>query len=484
MAIDWDRAIEVATGESLTVITISDEETVDVSAGKEILYIRNVEGEGGSGDVNWGDIGGTLQMQNDLWTALGAKANTADLGALAAKNTADYATDVTNKPTLGTMASVNDASSDDKTYGRKNGTWVEVTGGGGGGGTWGSITGTLSDQTDLQNALDTKSDITLLAEEFDSSKTYYAENWCTKDGKLYQFRAQHTGAWDPLYVDERVAVEYLWYKYGQCAPIGSPTFLGTPKAPTPTAGDSSTQIATTAFVQGEISGKADTADLGDLAYEDDAASDNKTYGRKNGAWVEVTGGGGGSTDWDDITNKPSTFPPSSHTHDDRYYTESETDALLADKADTADLGDLAGKDTVDWDTDIDDIPSTFPPSAHTHDDRYYTESETDALLTDKQDELTFDSTPTSGSTNPATSGGIYTAIHGRALHISMASTSSLGTISNAGITTTMRVINVVWSDPDKVTSDVSWNTNTAGQLVLSGTLSGATSAEIDLIDFG
>lgn len=33
------------------------------------------------------------------------------------------------------------------------------------------------------------------------------------------------------------------------APKASPTFTGTPKAPTPTAGDSSTQVATTAFVQ-------------------------------------------------------------------------------------------------------------------------------------------------------------------------------------------------------------------------------------------
>ena len=38
------------------------------------------------------------------------------------------------------------------------------------------------------------------------------------------------------------------------APIASPTFTGTPKAPTPTAGDSSTNIATTAFVQNALLG--------------------------------------------------------------------------------------------------------------------------------------------------------------------------------------------------------------------------------------
>lgn len=42
---------------------------------------------------------------------------------------------------------------------------------------------------------------------------------------------------------------------------------------------------------------------------------------------------------------------------------------------------------------------------------YYTKSETDAFLQGKQNTLTFDTTPTSGSTNPVTSGGIYTYIN-------------------------------------------------------------------------
>ena len=50
------------------------------------------------------------------------------------------------------------------------------------------------------------------------------------------------------------------------------------------------------------------------------------------------------------------------------------------KANTADLGTLAGKNKVDWDTDIDDIPSTFPPSTHDHDSRYYTKTEVGTLL--------------------------------------------------------------------------------------------------------
>ena len=48
-----------------------------------------------------------------------------------------------------------DATSDGQTYGRNNGAWTVV---GGGSPAWGSITGTLSSQTDLQSALDAKYD--------------------------------------------------------------------------------------------------------------------------------------------------------------------------------------------------------------------------------------------------------------------------------------------------------------------------------------
>lgn len=48
---------------------------------------------------------------------------------------------------------ITDAPSDNKQYARKNGVWSEFVSGGG---TWGSITGTLSNQTDLQSALNGK----------------------------------------------------------------------------------------------------------------------------------------------------------------------------------------------------------------------------------------------------------------------------------------------------------------------------------------
>lgn len=48
----------------------------------------------------------------------------------------------------------------------------------------------------------------------------------------------------------------------------------------------------------------------------------------------------GAASWDDLAGKPSTFPPEAHTHDDRYYTEAEVDAKIA-AALTAQLADLA-----------------------------------------------------------------------------------------------------------------------------------------------
>ena len=85
--------------------------------------------------IAWGNITGMLSDQTDLRSALDAKVNTADLGDLAYED---------------------DAPRDNKQYARQNGTWEEVAGGGGGSTYWGGITGRLSNQQDLQDALDAK----------------------------------------------------------------------------------------------------------------------------------------------------------------------------------------------------------------------------------------------------------------------------------------------------------------------------------------
>ena len=82
---------------------------------------------------------------------------------------------------------------------------------------------------------------------------------------------------DKLYVKEGSSlVDASTTDISAKANIASPTFTGTPAAPTATAGTNTTQIATTAFVTTavpDISGKANTSDIGTTiqAYDADTA---------------------------------------------------------------------------------------------------------------------------------------------------------------------------------------------------------------------
>lgn len=73
--------------------------------------------------------------------------------------------------------------------------------------------------------------------------------------------------------------------------------------------------------------------------------------------------------------------PAEHTHDERYYTESEIDTLLAGKSDTSHLHD----DRYYTESEMDTLLSGKSDTGHLHDARYYTESEVDTLLAGKSD---------------------------------------------------------------------------------------------------
>lgn len=63
--------------------------------------------------------------------------------------------------------------------------------------------------------------------------------------------------------------------------------------------------------------------------------DGKANSSHTHTWSQVTGAPSTATrwpSWGEVTGKPSSFTPSSHTHDDRYYTESEINSKLAEKA--------------------------------------------------------------------------------------------------------------------------------------------------------
>jgi hypothetical protein len=115
-------------------------------------------------------------------------------------------------------------------------------GAGGGGGTWGSITGTLSSQTDLQSALDLK------------------------------------------------------------APLASPTFTGTPAAPTASPGTNTTQLATTAYTDAAVTAAAlpaaDASNDGYLTQTDWSTFNSKLSGNETISFAptgDVTGTTTGTT---------------------------------------------------------------------------------------------------------------------------------------------------------------------------------------------
>lgn len=58
----------------------------------------------------------------------------------------------------------------------------------------------------------------------------------------------------PVSVFQQLAFDSMQFDIDEKAPLDSPALTGTPTAPTPTAGDDDTSIATTEFVQGELSG--------------------------------------------------------------------------------------------------------------------------------------------------------------------------------------------------------------------------------------
>lgn len=141
---------------------------------------------------------------------------------------------------------------------------------------------------------------------------------------------------------------------------------------------------------------------GELAFSSDKNGRFK-IGDGKSKWSTLAYATADSVPWSGVQNPPSTYTPSAHTHDDRYYTESEINSKLAGKSDTG----------------------------HTHDDRYYTESEMNAKLAGKSDNghshnlSTMINTLAEGTSTPTDNdyyiaqyagGGTSTTIYTRRLH--------------------------------------------------------------------
>lgn len=105
-------------------------------------------------------------------------------------------------------------------------------------------------------------------------------------------------------------------------------------------------------------------------------------------YEQYTAGMASSVPWSGVTGKPSSYTPSAHTHDDRYYTESEINSKVntinssigtkADKTHTHD-------DRYYTESEMNTKLAGKSDTTHTHDDRYYTESEINTKLSGKSD---------------------------------------------------------------------------------------------------
>lgn len=104
----------------------------------------------------------------------------------------------------------------------------------------------------------------------------------------------------------------------------------------------------------------------------EAPEDGVTYGRRDAGWVTLTTV---TYSWNDLTDKPATFPPSVHSHPISEVTSLQTalDAKISDAPNNASVYgrsgaawvDLAAATQVTW-ANVTGKPTVFPPAAHNH----------------------------------------------------------------------------------------------------------------------
>lgn len=175
---------------------------------------------------------------------------------------------------LGTLALVNDAPSDTKTYGRKDGAWAEIVSSG----------GTYSNfWPDLTNALRAGANVTLTLDPTNRTATYAATASGSSNGTPVSIDGGSTLA--ALNIQSTATVEWSNAGTNGSASVKADS-LGTNHLSAAAesyllnrSNHTGTQLLST------------ISDAGALAAVNDAPTDGSTYGRKDGAWVVVTNSG-------------------------------------------------------------------------------------------------------------------------------------------------------------------------------------------------
>lgn len=145
------------TDEIIDVNIIDNREDVTLNVTPTVVEI-NINSLTGNFGVNWGDIAGTLSDQTDLQNVLNLKADLVD-GKVPSSQLPSYVDDVIEVatysalPTTGETGKIYVVLDTNLIYRWSGSAYIEIKDSSA---VWGAITGTLSSQTDLQNALDAK----------------------------------------------------------------------------------------------------------------------------------------------------------------------------------------------------------------------------------------------------------------------------------------------------------------------------------------
>ncbi|AGO49222.1 structural protein [Cellulophaga phage phi18:2] len=142
----FDRKIALPIETYRQVLTISNRDSIPTSIRWQGMIVYVV-----SDSMSYILKGG---VTNSDWVELGSLVNLTVRNNLTSTSTTDALS--ANQGRILNDTKIGDAPIDGAQYVRKDGAWSVVTGGGGSAASWGTITGTLSSQTDLQNALNSK----------------------------------------------------------------------------------------------------------------------------------------------------------------------------------------------------------------------------------------------------------------------------------------------------------------------------------------
>ncbi|AGO48026.1 phage tail protein [Cellulophaga phage phi12:1] len=154
----FDRKYALPIETYRQVLTISNRDSIPTSIRWQGMIVYVV-----SDSMSYILKGGTT---NSDWVELGSLVNLTVRNNLTSTSTTDALS--ANQGRILNDTKIGDAPIDGAQYARKDGAWSVIVGGGGAAASWGTITGTLSTQTDLQNALNNKLGINSKAA--DSSK--------------------------------------------------------------------------------------------------------------------------------------------------------------------------------------------------------------------------------------------------------------------------------------------------------------------------